>query len=598
MPDFREPSASELLAEGQWLRRFLSDVLPAHAVDDALQETWTRAVRGVPGAPAALRPWLRTVSRRVAGAFRREEGRRRVRERQMARPEEQPATIAVLERLDLHQRITAIVRELPEPYRSTVLLRYYEGVTVKELARRFATTPDNVHARLARARVMIRERLPEDVRGRLPLVLAPSAAGAGWLAVAAVLCVAGLGTVWALLEPATMPTPAAGAAAAPALAAAPGRPPAARAPRALASGLAVPVPRTPLSASVGPAASAAPTAPTAPAPRGVRVRVRPAPAGGTLRLQQESAASAVAVLDARGAAEFVDARVGDARLRLSLPSGTTFDQRWRIRALGEEHVWRLGTATFEVQVYEDNGGAAAGAFVWLSGGGLDVRARTGADGRVLLSHLTAADYRVYASIERDGAKVMEEVRQVEVGEPAGRAVFGSPDGLPRWTGRLLAATGEPVEGAAADDRGKLVLIHADTGVLVPVFTDRGGAFAVRLAAGRYRVMVSPHSCVEAHLRVADMVVNTREVERDLVVPGARVMVRASVLSEAAAASPLSLTSRADRPTQHRTMRRHDGVFVFDGVAPGEWDLTGEHLEPRSVTVTTETPLIAIDVVLR
>ena len=81
-------------------------------------------------------------------------------------------------------------------------------------------------------------------------------------------------------------------------------------------------------------------------------------------------------------------------------------------------VWRLGTATLEVLVHDLDGSPAVGAFVWVSGKGsgqgYDVRAVTGADGRVRLPYLLDGERGLYVSIERDGIKVFEESRGVTV----------------------------------------------------------------------------------------------------------------------------------------------------------------------------------------
>ncbi len=597
MSEFRTPTVRELLSEGRWLRRLLQDELPSHAVEDALQETWTRAMRGVPLAPAALRPWLRTVSRRVARAFRRGEGRRRDRERGAARSEALPSTDEVAERLDLQQRVTAVVRELPEPYRSTVLLRYYEDLDVREIARRFQTTTDNVYARLARARVMIRDRLPEEIRARVPLVLIPTAKGSWWLASAAVGVFAiGIGA-WRM-SGFGEPEPARSVVRVPEIAAL-----AQPAPESGGSDLRVDVDRAANRDSVTVDAPTEGVAPrTATPASGLDVVVRPAPMrNASMTLTQDSRPAATVVVNARGRASFESVELGESRLALALePSGMWFERRLRIEALGDFVEWQLGESSVEVVVHDHDGLAASGAFVWLSGGGFDVRAKTEPSGIVVLPMLPGGEYRLYVSIEVDDEKVTEEVRRIELGPAeSARAVFGSPEGLPRWAGTLRAMSGEPVTGARPGDRSKLVLTHTETRDLVPVFVDSEGRFEVRLAGGTYRVLAFPHSCLDVYRRVADVTVSTREQDSDVVMPGMRLVVGAQLLDAGAADDALELHRDEDPERTHRTHRRADGTFVFDGVEAGSWTLSGARLrEPRSIEVAPDAKWMRVEVVLQ
>lgn len=591
MTEFRTPTAAELLAEAHWLRRLLRDQLPAHAVDDALQETWTRALRGVPRAPAALRPWLRTVSRRVASAFRRGESRRRAREARAARSEVLPSTGDVLERLDLQQRVTRIVRDLPEPYRVTLLLRYYEDLPVAEIARRCETTPDNVYARLARARLLIRERLPENMRARVPLVLAPGVAGAGVVVGVTVLLLVGVGAFWWGGQEDPQRFGVEGDAGI-AQSRAAGQRAQLRPPSEGRREAAVASPPVIAREKTGPRPAAR--------GRGFVVVVRPVPARASVSLTQ-AGETWVERVDARGRATFRDAGVGEVQLQLHIePHALRFEKPWRIRRLGEEHRWQLGMAVLAVEIYQHDGSPADGAFVWLSGEELDVYAETDVRGAAELSFLPAGEYRLYAAIEADGEKVMEEVRQLALGSRTrAREVFGSPTGLPRWRGVLRARTGDPVAGSTAGARAKIVLTHAETGALVPVFPDASGAFEVRLPGGTYRVLGSPPSFPEAHHRLADVTISAREVELDLELPGARVVGRAHGLGEALAGTELVLQRFDDSERQHVTSVRDDGGFVFDGVEPGRWVLRGETMrDGMDVRVDEVTRIVQVDVVLR
>ena len=50
------------------------------------------------------------------------------------------------------------VLALPEPYRGTVLLRYYEEASLREIAERQAAPLETVRTRLRRAHALLRDR--------------------------------------------------------------------------------------------------------------------------------------------------------------------------------------------------------------------------------------------------------------------------------------------------------------------------------------------------------------------------------------------------------------------------------------------------------
>lgn len=56
-------------------------------------------------------------------------------------------------------RVLDAVRELPEPYRNAVYLYYYEGYTIKEIARILRRRENTVSSWLHRARAMLKKSL-------------------------------------------------------------------------------------------------------------------------------------------------------------------------------------------------------------------------------------------------------------------------------------------------------------------------------------------------------------------------------------------------------------------------------------------------------
>jgi RNA polymerase sigma-70 factor (ECF subfamily) len=150
----------QLLAKTSWMKRLaLSLVHDDAAADDIVQETWLKAVER----PLITSPppgWLRAVIENLAYRRQRAERRRRGRELAAAQPELLPqAPDQILERVELQHRIVEIVLQLEEPYRSTILLRFFEELTPKAIARRQRVPESTVRSRLTRALDQLRKRL-------------------------------------------------------------------------------------------------------------------------------------------------------------------------------------------------------------------------------------------------------------------------------------------------------------------------------------------------------------------------------------------------------------------------------------------------------
>jgi RNA polymerase sigma-70 factor (ECF subfamily) len=98
------------------------------------------------------------VLRNFARQERRSSARREAREHDVARREELPSAREIVARAELQRRIAGAVMELDEPYRSAVLLRYFEDLPPREIAKRLGVPVATVRTRLARALEQLRER--------------------------------------------------------------------------------------------------------------------------------------------------------------------------------------------------------------------------------------------------------------------------------------------------------------------------------------------------------------------------------------------------------------------------------------------------------
>ncbi len=143
---------------------FLSSIARAlvgdeHAADDALQDTWLRTLQAAPGDVRHPRGWLRTVVTNFARRRGRSEGRRRAREERAARPEALDSAAEVVEQESLRREVLGAVLELNEPYRTTILLRFYDDLPPREVASQQGIPVATVRTRTRRGLEQLRERL-------------------------------------------------------------------------------------------------------------------------------------------------------------------------------------------------------------------------------------------------------------------------------------------------------------------------------------------------------------------------------------------------------------------------------------------------------
>src|SRR6185295_7253069 len=101
------------------------------------------------------------------------------------------STADVVAEAESHKRLVLAVMQLDEPYRSTVLLRWFEDLPPREVAARLGVPVETVRTRLKRAHEALRGRL--GGAGACALVLAPLI-DAKWLAGAKVAGGVAMGT--------------------------------------------------------------------------------------------------------------------------------------------------------------------------------------------------------------------------------------------------------------------------------------------------------------------------------------------------------------------------------------------------------------------
>lgn len=192
-----EHGGERWLEDAAWVRA-LARTLAADAglAEELEQETWAAALRSGGDVRGALRPWLAQVMRNAARGIARSTANRRARELAVAKAERQPSAAELVERAELQRVVVEELLALEEPFRSTVLCCYLEGLAPAELAARLRLPAATVRSRLSRALATLRSRLgrrlgiePERLAPALVALGGPGTVGKGALALGGMFAV-------------------------------------------------------------------------------------------------------------------------------------------------------------------------------------------------------------------------------------------------------------------------------------------------------------------------------------------------------------------------------------------------------------------------
>ncbi len=149
-----------LLAQVVWVRRLAGRLCADDAdAEDVAQQTLLTAWPRAPREAARVRGWLAAIARSVVRRRMRSDDRRAARERKAAVDESLPSSVELIARAELQRAVVDAVLALAEPYRSTVLLRFFEERSADEIARRSGEPVETVRTRLKRGLAQLRERL-------------------------------------------------------------------------------------------------------------------------------------------------------------------------------------------------------------------------------------------------------------------------------------------------------------------------------------------------------------------------------------------------------------------------------------------------------
>lgn len=161
----------DLLSHSAWVRRLAKSLVHDDALaDDLTQEAWLAALRHPPAPGLSPRPWLGQVLRNLVRMRFRGESRRRKREETAQNDLLPPAAhldspAQLVERVETQRALAGLVVGLAEPYRSAILLRYYEGLSAADIAARQCVPAGTVRWRLKTGLEKLRSELDRSHDG-------------------------------------------------------------------------------------------------------------------------------------------------------------------------------------------------------------------------------------------------------------------------------------------------------------------------------------------------------------------------------------------------------------------------------------------------
>lgn len=166
------PDFDALIKHGRWVRALAHSLMAdSAAAEDLAQRTWLAALENPPREGVNEKAWLGGVVRILARNHWREQKARRRREgvvadnRQLQEAQgaefEQPDFL--VNRMDSVHKLANALAAMPEPYGRTLYLRFFEELTIREIAERFSIPQSTAHARIHRGLEMMRAELAQSV---------------------------------------------------------------------------------------------------------------------------------------------------------------------------------------------------------------------------------------------------------------------------------------------------------------------------------------------------------------------------------------------------------------------------------------------------
>ncbi|MGE0191594.1 MAG: sigma-70 family RNA polymerase sigma factor [Planctomycetota bacterium] len=169
----RPPDPDALVEHAAFVRHVARAALRGDdLVDDVVQDTMLAALQAEAPPRGPLRSWLAGIARNRARNLVRQRAATRSREARARPGETAKAVDDVVARAEVGRRVAVAVVSLDEPYRRALLLRYFDGLPPRDIARKLDVPVETARTHVKRGLAQLRTRL-ESTHGEEP---------AGWRA--------------------------------------------------------------------------------------------------------------------------------------------------------------------------------------------------------------------------------------------------------------------------------------------------------------------------------------------------------------------------------------------------------------------------------
>jgi len=153
-------SAEALLQHEPFVRALVRGLLADESrVQDIVQETWLTAITRPPARGSSLRAWLGTVASNLVRDSHRRRARRQMREQEASREEALESVDESYQRMAAQRDVVDVVLALEEPYRSVLVLRYFQDLSNDEIGQRLGRSAATVSSQISRAHELARKAL-------------------------------------------------------------------------------------------------------------------------------------------------------------------------------------------------------------------------------------------------------------------------------------------------------------------------------------------------------------------------------------------------------------------------------------------------------
>ncbi|MHC4944189.1 MAG: RNA polymerase sigma factor [Planctomycetota bacterium] len=150
----------ELLAHNDFIRALARKLVgDEHLAADISQQTCAAALEASPDTDRPLKPWLAQVARNFARQLFRKESRRREKEALAAGERYSRPTDEIVAQEAIRRKVVEAVLDLDDPFRTALLLRYYDDLPPREIAERLEIPVNTVRTHLQRGLVQLKKKL-------------------------------------------------------------------------------------------------------------------------------------------------------------------------------------------------------------------------------------------------------------------------------------------------------------------------------------------------------------------------------------------------------------------------------------------------------